>query len=326
MKAAVLTRYGPPDSVEIQDIPAPVPRDNEVLVRVHASTVCYGDRMIRSGPPIVRLMNGIRRPKTNVLGVDLSGTVAAVGTRVTRFAPGDQVFGSRGDKFGAHAEFACVAEDGLLARKPANMTLEDAAAIFVGAACSLHFLRKARIQPGERVLVHGASGSLGTFAVQLAKYYGAHVTAVCGTANVELVRSLGADDVIDYTKRDFTREGVAYDVICDVMAMAGFPHNLRALKPRGRYLFVGFPSGVPAIVSALLNGLWVHLRGRAVFMAGPAAPVQADLEFLKTLIEAGHLRSVVGRTYAMRDIAEAHRYADTGHKVGNVVVLIGDTA
>ena len=325
MKAAVITCYGPPDVVAIQEIPAPIPRDNEVLVRVHASTVCYGDRMIRSGPPIVRLMNGIRRPKTRVLGVDLSGTVAAVGKDVTRFVPGDQVFGSRGDKFGAHAEFACVAQDGFLAHKPANTTLEDAAALFVGAACALHFLRKARIQPGERVLVHGASGSLGTFAVQLAKHYGAHVTAVCGPANVELVRSLGADEVIDYTKRDFAGDAAAYDVICDVMAKAGFPRSVRALKRGGRYLFVGFPDRVSAIVSALLNGLWVHLRRRAVFMAGPAAPVQADLEFLRTLVEAGHLRSVVGRTFPLRDIVEAHRYADTGHKVGNVVVLIGDT-
>ncbi len=304
----------------------PVPRDNEVLVRVHASTVCYGDRLIRSGPAMVRLMNGIRRPKTRVLGVDLAGTVAAVGKGVTRFAPGDQVFGSRGDKFGAHAEFACIAEDGLIAHKPVNTTFEEAAAIFVGAACSLHFLRKARIQPGERVLVHGASGSLGTFAVQLAKHYGAHVTAVCGPANVELVRSLNADEVIDYTKRDFADEGVEYDVICDLMAKAGFPGSVRALKPRGRYLFVGFPDGVPAIVSAMLSGLWLHLRGRAVFMAGPAAPVQADLVFLKTLIEAGRLRSVVGRTYSLREIVEAHRHADTGHKVGNVVVQIADPA
>ena len=263
VKAAVVTRYGSPDVVEIREVPTPVPRDNEVLVRVHASTVCYGDRMIRSGPPIVRLMNGIRRPKTTVLGVDLSGTVAAVGKRVTRFAAGDQIFGSRGNKFGAHAEFACVAEDGLITHKPANMTLDEAAAVFVGAACSLHFLRKARIQTGERVLVHGASGSLGTFAVQLAKHYGAHVTAVCSTANVELVRSLGADEVIDYNSRDFTRADAPYDVICDVMAKAGFPNSLRVLKPRGRYLFVGFPDGMLAIVSTLLQGLWVHLRVRA---------------------------------------------------------------
>jgi NADPH:quinone reductase-like Zn-dependent oxidoreductase len=324
VKAAVVTRYGPPEVVEVRDVPAPVPRDNEVLIRVHASTVCYGDRLIRSGPLMVRLMNGIRRPKINVLGVDLSGTVVAVGSRVTRFAPGDEVFGSRGEQFGGHAEFACVAEDGFLAHKPANMSLEDAAAIFVGAACSLHFLRKARLQPGERVLIHGASGSLGTFAVQLAKHFGAHVTAVCSTANADLVRSLGADDVIDYTTRDFTQEGAVYDVICDVMAKAGFPRSVRALKPRGRYLLVGFPVGVPAIASALLRGLWVHLRRRAVFITGAAAPVQADLEFLKTLVEAGRLRSVVGCTFGLRDIVEAHRYADSGHKVGNVVVLIGD--
>lgn len=306
-------------------MPTPVPRENEVLVRVHASTVCYADRMIRSGPLVVRLMNGFRRPRTGVLGAELSGTVAAVGKRVTRFAAGDQVFASRGGKFGGHAEFACVAEDGFLAHKPGNMRLEDAAAVFVGGACALHFLRKARIQPGERVLVHAASGSLGTFAVQLAKHYGAHVTAVCGPANVELVQSLGADEVIDYTKRDFTRDGAAFDVICDVMDKAGFPRSVRALKPRGRYLFIGFPDGARAIASALMNGLWVHLRGRAVFMAGPAAPVQADLAFLKELIEAGRLRAVVGRTYPLCDIVEAHRYADTGHKVGNVVVLIADT-
>lgn len=161
--------------------------------------------------------------------------------------------------------------------------------------------------------------------MQLAKHYGAHVTAVCGPANVALVRSLGADEVIDYTNRDFTRAAAGYDVICDVMAKAEFPRSVRALKRGGRYLFVGFPDGLSAIVLALLNGLWVHLRRRAVFMAGPAALVQADLEFLKTLVEAGHLRSVVGRTFPLRNIVEAHRHADTGHKVGNVVVLIGDT-
>jgi NADPH:quinone reductase-like Zn-dependent oxidoreductase len=254
--------------------------------------------------------------------VDLAGTVASVGRSVTRFAAGDQVFGSRGDKFGAHAEFACVAEDGFLAAKPANMTAEEAATIFVGGVCALYFLRKADIRPGERVLVHGASGSLGTFAVQLAKYYGAHVTAVCGTANVELVRSLGADAIVDYTKQDFTRTGAPYDVICDVLGKAGFPRSLHALAPRGRYLLVGFSGGLLAILAALLSGAWTHLRGRAVFMAGPARPVRADLEFLKTLIEDGRLHAVIGRTYPLNDIVEAHRYDDSGHKVGNVVVVI----
>ncbi|HEV8396792.1 MAG TPA: NAD(P)-dependent alcohol dehydrogenase [Vicinamibacterales bacterium] len=322
MRAAVVTRYGPPEVIEIRDVPGPVPQDNEVLVRVHASTVCFGDRIIRRGPLLVRLTNGLRRPKAHILGVDLAGTVTAVGKNVTRFAPGDPVFGSRGDKFGAHAEFACVAEDGFLAHKPANMSLDEAATVFVGGVCSLYFLRKANIRPGERVLVHGASGSLGTFAVQLAKYYGAHVTGVCGPTNVDLVRSLGADAVIDYTKQDFTGDGPVYDVICDVMGKAGFPASLRALKPRGRYLLVGFSGGLLAILAALLRGAGVRLRGRAVFIAGAARPVQADLEFLKTLIEDGRLRAVIGRTYSLTDIVEAHRYADTDHKVGNVVVVI----
>jgi NADPH:quinone reductase-like Zn-dependent oxidoreductase len=323
MKAAVFTRYGPPDVFEIREVPAPVPRDDEVLVRVHASTVCFGDRMIRQGPLLVRLLNGLRRPRLTILGVDLAGTVVATGKSVTRFAPGDQVFGSRGDKFGAYAELACVSETGFLARKPVNMTMEEAASVFVGAVCALYFLRKASIRPGERVLVHGASGSLGTFAVQLAKHYGAHVTAVCGAGNLELVRSLGADAVIDYTQQDFTSDRSSYDVICDVMGKAAFPDSLRALKPGGRYLLVGFPDGVLAIVAALARGLWTHVIGRAVFMTGPAVPVQADLEFLKTLIERGELRSIVGRTFALDQIVEAHRHADTGHKVGNLVVVIG---
>jgi NADPH:quinone reductase-like Zn-dependent oxidoreductase len=323
MKAAVIHRYGPPEVLEIKDVPAPMPGDDEVLVRVHASSVCYGDRIIRQGPLFVRLFNGLRRPKVSILGVDLAGSVVAVGKTVTRFAPGDEVFGSRGDKFGAYAEFACVAQDGLLAKKPANMTLEQAATLFVGAACSLYFLRKARIQPGERVLVHGASSSLGTFAVQLARHYGAHVTAVCGPANVDLVKSLGADVVIDYTRQDFARGGDAYDVICDVLGKAGFPGSLRALVPGGRYLHVGFSGGKLAILTTMVRGAWAHLRGRARFLTGPAVPVQADLEFLKTLIEAGELRSVISRTYALDDIVEAHRHADTDHKVGNVVVLVG---
>jgi NADPH:quinone reductase-like Zn-dependent oxidoreductase len=308
----------------MRDVPAPVPRDDEVLVRVHASTVCFGDRMIRQGPSFVRLMAGWRRPRHTILGVDLAGTVVATGRSVTRFKTGDEVFGSRGDKFGAHAELACVSERGFLARKPVNMTMEEAAPVFVGAACSLYFLRKANIRPGERLLVHGASGSLGTYAIQLAKHYGAHVTAVCGPGNLELVRSLGADAVIDYTRQDFTADGPCYDVICDVMGKAGFPDSLRALKPGGRYLLVGFPTSMLAIGAALAHGFRAHMTGRAVFMTGAAAPVQADLEFLKTLVERGELRSVVGRTFALDQIVEAHRHADTGHKVGNLIIAVGD--
>lgn len=323
MRAAVTTRYGPPEVVEVREVPAPSPADNEVRVRILASSICYGDRMFRSGPLLIRLFSGFRI-KYPILGVDLAGIVDAVGAKVTRFAPGDEVYGARGDRFAAHAEFACVREDGLLAHKPASMTFEEAGTVFVGAACSLYFLRKATLVPGERVLIHGASGSLGVFAVQLAKHFGAHVTAVCGGRNVDLVRSLGADEVIDYTARDFIDDGPVYDVVVDVLGKAGFPRSVRALKPKGRYLLVGFAGGVGSIARALIAGGLIHLRGRARFITGAAAPTQADLVFLQQLIDAGKLRTVIGRRFTLDDIVNAHRYADGGHKVGNVAVLIGE--
>jgi NADPH:quinone reductase-like Zn-dependent oxidoreductase len=323
MKAAVTTRYGPPEVVSVGEVPTPTPGDHEVLVRVHASSVCFGDRMFRSGPLLIRLLTGFR-PKHPILGVDLAGKVEAIGAAVTRFAPGDEVYGARGDRFAAHAEFACVAEDGFLARKPATMTFEEAGTVFVGAVCALYFLRKAGVTPGERVLVHGASGSLGVFAVQLAKHFGAHVTAVCGSTNVDLMRSLGADDVIDYTTRDFTDGGPVHDVVFDVLGKARFPRSLRALKPGGRYALVGLAGGPGAIARALLSGVVAHLTGRARFIIGAADPKQADLVFLRDLIDAGKLRTVIGRRYRLDEIVEAHRYADTGHKVGNVAVLIAD--
>lgn len=323
MRAAVTTRYGPPEAIEVREVAAPTPAHNEVLVRVRASSVCYGDRMLRSGPLLVRLLTGFRL-KHRILGVDLAGVVEAVGAGVTRFARGDEVYGARGDKFAAHAEFACVPQDGLLAHKPASMTFEEAGTVFVGAACSLYFLRKAKVVPGERVLIHGASGSLGVFAVQLAKHFGAHVTAVCSARNAELVRSLGADEVIDYTTRDFLDGGAVYDVIADVLGKAGFPRSVQALKPGGRYLLVGFSDGLGTIARSLVTGAVVHLRGRARFITGAAAPTQDDLVFLRQLIDGGRLRTVIGRSYTLDEIVEAHRYADSGRKVGNVAVLIGD--
>jgi NADPH:quinone reductase-like Zn-dependent oxidoreductase len=264
MRAAVTTRYGRPEVVEVREVPTPTPADNEVLVRVRASSVCFGDRMLRSGPLLVRLLSGFR-PRHPILGVDLAGTVETVGPGVTRFAPGDAVYGARGEKFAAHAEFACVAEDGFIARKPATMTFEEAGTVFVGAACSLYFLRRANVKPGERVLVHGASGSLGVFAVQLAKHFGAHVTAVCGSANVPLMRSLGADEVIDYTAQDFTDGGPVHDVIVDVLGKAGFPRSLRALKPGGRYLLVGVSASLGGIARALVTGGLYIFRMRAIY-------------------------------------------------------------
>jgi NADPH:quinone reductase-like Zn-dependent oxidoreductase len=323
MRAAVTTRFGGPEVLEIQEVPLPTPADNEVLVRIRASSVCFGDRLLRSGPLFIRILSGFR-PRHRILGVDLAGTVARVGSHVTRFAPGDAVYGARGAAFAAHAEFACVAEDGLIARKPVTMTFEEAGTVFVGAACALYFLRRANVQPGERVLVHGASGSLGVFAVQLAKHFGARVTAVCSGANAGLVRSLGADDVIDYTTQDFTTGGPVHDVIVDLLGKAGFPRSLRALKPGGRYLLVGLPEGLPGIARALVTGALVHLSRRARFVAGAASPTQADLVFLQQLIDAGRLRTVIGRRYRLEEIADAHRYADSGHKIGNVAVLIGE--
>ena len=326
VKAVVMRRYGSPDVLELTDIPAPIPADDEVLVRIHSSSVCYGDQIIRRGVMMARLLNGFTKPRVRVLGVDLAGTVDSVGQRVTRFAPGDHVFGSRGDKFGAHADFACVAETGFLAHKPVNMSFEEAGSVFVGGVCALYFLRKAGIKPGERVLIHGASGSLGVFAVQLAKHFGAHVTGVCGPSNADLVKSLGADEVIDYTTRDFADGDARYDVICDILGKAGFPRGLRVLVPGGRYLLVGLPESMLAIAAALLRGAWAHARGAARFVAGPALPVQADLVFLKELIEAGRVRNVIGRTYSLSEIAEAHRYAESGHKIGNVAVVVADPA
>jgi NADPH:quinone reductase-like Zn-dependent oxidoreductase len=323
MKAAVTTRYGPPEVVQVREVPAPVPGDNDVLVRVRGSSICYGDRIFRSGPLPIRLLT-FSRPKHRILGVDLAGIVEAVGSRVMRFAPGDEVYGARGDRFAAHAEFACVPQDGFLAHKPARMTFEEAGTVFVGAGCSLYFLRKAKLTPGERVLIHGASGSLGIFAVQLAKHFGAHVTAVCSARNVDLMWSLGADEVVDYTRQDFVDAGPVHDVIMDVLGKAGFPRSVRALKRSGRYLAVGMPLRLESIARTLTAAALMHLRGQARVVIGAAAPVQADLVFLRELIDAGTLRTVIGRRYALDEIVEAHRYADSGHKVGNVAVLIGE--
>jgi NADPH:quinone reductase-like Zn-dependent oxidoreductase len=328
MRAAVYTRYGPPDVLEIKDVEKPVPGDNEVLVRIHAATVCAADwRMRKADPFMVRFMIGLWRPtKFHILGMEFAGVVESVGKAVTRFGEGDQVFGSTGFKFGAHAECACLPENGLLAIKPVNMTFEEAAAVMFGGVSALHFLRKAKIQAGQKVLIYGASGSVGVFAVQLAKHFGANVTGVCSTANLDLVKSLGADEVVDYTREDFSRVGRVYDIVFDTVGKSGFSRSLKSLKRGGSYVLVGGSGRLADLLGVILRGMWVSLTGAAKVISGMARAAAADQSFLKGLIEAGKLKTVIDKRYSLDQIAEAHRHAEEGHKKGHVVILLEQTS
>jgi NADPH:quinone reductase-like Zn-dependent oxidoreductase len=324
MRAAVFTRYGAPDVVQIKEVERPVPKDHEVLVRVLATTVCAGDwRMRKADPFIARFMNGLWRPRrVQILGMEFAGTVESVGKAVTGFAVGDEVFGSPGFRFGAHAEYTCVPDDALMATKPVNMTFEEAAAVLFGGVSALHFLKKARIQAGQRVLVYGASGSVGVFAIQLAKHFGAYVVGVCSTANLDLVRSLGADEVIDYTKEDFSRAGRVYDMVFDTVGKSGFSRSLKSLKRGGRYVRVGGSGRLLAYAGEILRGMWMSATRSATLVGGVARSSAADLAFLKGLIEGGKLRTVIDRRYSLEQIAEAHRYVEAGHKKGHVVIAV----
>jgi NADPH:quinone reductase-like Zn-dependent oxidoreductase len=317
MRAVVHDRYGAPDVQRLEEVERPVPKDDEVLVRVYATTVNRTDCGMRSAQPfIVRLFAGLRRPKRRILGMELAGAVAAVGAAVTEFAVGDHVFGVTG--FGAHAEFACLRESGPLARKPTGMTFEQAAAVCDGASLALACLRKADLRNGRSILIYGASGSVGTAGVQLAKYFGADVTAVCSTKNLELVRSLGADEVIDYIRDDFTTNGTAYDVIFDSVGKHSFRRCRRSLKPGGIYIEtdLGFLWHVPLL--ALLTR-WI---GDKRVKVGITRYTKNDVLFLRELIEAGKYRAVIDRSYPLEDVVEATRYVETEQKTGNVVLTI----
>lgn len=327
MKAAVYRRYGPPDVIQLEDVEKPIPKDNEVLIRIHATTVSAADwRMRRAVPFIVRFMTGLWRPrKIQILGMEFSGRVESVGRAATRFGKDDQVFGSTGFKFGTHAEYVCLPEDALLAIKPVNISFEEAAAVLFGGMSALHFLRKANIQAGQKLLIYGASGSVGVFAVQLAKHFGAAVTAVCSSGNAALVKSLGADAVVDYTREDFSRVGRVYDMVFDTVGKSGFSRSLRSLKRGGSYVRVGGSGRLASILLGIVQEKWASISGAAKVIGGVAAGTAEDLSFLKQLLEAGKVRTVIDRRYSLGEIAEAHRYVEAGHKKGHVVIVVEKT-
>jgi NADPH:quinone reductase-like Zn-dependent oxidoreductase len=326
MKAIIWTKYGPPEVLQLREVAKPAPKETEVLIRIHATTVTAGDCEMRSLKfPIylslpLRIWLGFRKPRgTTIPGNQLAGEIEAVGKEVKSFKEGDQVFGTTGLSFGAYAEYISLpakSEEGVLAIKPANMTYEEAAAVPFGGLDALHFLREGNILRGQKVLINGAGGSIGTFAVQLARYFGAEVTAVDSTGKLDMLRSIGADQVIDYTQEDFTKNGETYDVIFDVVGKISFSRSKTSIKQNGTYLLAN-PGP-----SQLVQGLWTRMTSSEKVVMQPASGTTEDLIFLKELIEAGKIKSAIDRRYPLEQTAEAHRYVETGQKKGNVVITV----
>ncbi len=327
MKAVVYTEFGPPEVLHLEEVEKPAPKEDEVLIKIHSTSVTTGDSNARGFThvppgfgPLPRLMFGITGPRIPTIGADLAGEVEAVGKNVKSFNIGDQVYGIDGNNLRAYAEYVCRPEDGALAIKPANLSYEEAAVVPFGATTALYFLKeKGNIQSGQAVLVNGASGGVGNYAAQLAKHFGAEVTGVCSTKNVEFVKSLGADKVIDYTQEDFTKSDATYDIIFDVVG-----GEISFSKVRGSLKKNGYFLAVAGGLKEAFQMPWTSVIGdkKVVFGGGTASETKANLDFLRELIEAGHLKAVVDRVYSLEEIVEAHRYVDKGGKRGNVAITV----
>ena len=330
MKAIVCTRYGPPDVLQLKEVEKPAPKENQVLIRVRATSVNYGDLVARNFKEIspkkfnmpfliwliAKISFGLRKPKTTILGSEFAGEIESVGKDVKSFKQGDHVFGYLGQKMGAYAEYLCVPENGVLATKPANMTSDEAAVVPMGAIMALSLLRKANIRPGQKVLINGASGSIGSAAVQIAKHFGAKVTGVCGTPRLEFVKMLGADKVIDYTKEDFTQSGETYDLIFDILGKSSFSRSKRSLSQNGRHLYASFK------IRHLFQMLLTSFLGNKRVLCAIAPGSIEDLLSVKELVEAGKIKAIIDKRFPMEQAAEAHRYVEKGDKKGSVVITM----
>lgn len=319
MKAAIMTQYGSPEVLQLKEIEKPSPKDHELLIRIHATSVSSGDWKMRKAEPFaIRLFFGLLRPKQPILGYVLAGEIESTGKGATRFKKGDNVYATTGMRFGAYAQYICLPENGVIAAKPDNISDEEAAAIPFGGNTALYFLKKGGIKKGQKVLIYGASGAVGTAAVQLAKYFGAEVTGVCSTANLALVQSLGADKVIDYTQEDFTKSGQQFDIIFDTVGKCTYADCIRALTSNGRLILAA------AGLSEMTKGLWTSLTSSKKVISGVMKEKAEDLVFFNTLINTGQFKAVIDKRYPLEKIAEAHRYVEKGHKKGNVVIHVMD--
>ena len=317
MKAIIWTNYGTPDVLQLQEIQKPTPKDNEILIKIHATSVSSGDcRLRKPDPTAVKLFFGLTKPRIKILGAALAGEVEEIGKNVKLFKKGDLVFGSAGMGMGTYAEYKCLPENAVLTIKPNTMTFEEAAAIPFAGLTAIDFIKKVKIQPGQKVLIYGASSAVGTYTVQLAKYFGAEVTAVCSTANLELVKSIGADTVIDYTKEDFTKNGETYDMIFEIVNKIPLSSYKNSVKENGSLILVA------ALLSEMLSGLWLSLTSKKKVFTGMISETTENLNFLKELFEKGKLKPVVDKRYPLEQMAEAHSYVEHGHKKGNVVIVV----